>query len=565
METEARNERPGIDRRTFVAGAAVVGAAAATTAMLAGCTDDKPNDGEAGDGGSTGSTTGRAVTYYINQPACIDPYDLQESEGTAVSSNLFDSLTEFDYRSSKLVAAAAESWEISEDATVFTFNIRQGCKFHNGEDVTAASFKYAWERMCNPNTTDSPSVISYHIDRVVGYDDMIEGKATELAGVKVLDDYTLEVTLSEPFADFVVVASHPALAPLPTSGIADDYDTFSRAPIGNGPFMMDGEWVDDQYIRTKRFPDYYGEKAKIDGCDFVIISDPDTAYVEFQAGSLDFTMIASGQIEATKAQYGESSDGYTVNPGSQTLLGAESSTYYFVMNNEDEYFSNPDLRKAVSLAINRQAICDTIFEGTRTPADGIVPPGIGGYKPGAWEFAKYDVEAAKKALADAGYPGGAGLPQVTLSCNSGGGHEPILQMVQADLSVIGIDATLETMEWATYLDALQHGNYQFGRLGWIADYPIMDNFLYPLFFTGTGDNRAQYSNKEFDKKIVEARSITDTDKRLEAYHAADAIVAAECVVAPVMFYRHHHVGSANVKNFYYGPNNVATLNEVELA
>jgi len=561
MEQE-KKESKKLNRRTFVAGAAVVGAAAASSAALVGC-DTGGGAGGGGGGGTEG--LGRTISYYINQPACIDPFDLQESEGTAVSSNLFDSLTYFDYRNKQLIGAAAESWEISDDATVFTFAIRQGCKFHNGEDVTAESFKYAWERMCNPNTADTPSVISYHIDKIVGYDDMIDGKATELKGVKLVDDYTLEITLIEPFADFVMVVSHPALAPLPTSGIADDYATFSRAPIGNGPFMMEGEWVDDQYIQVKRFPDYYGDKALIEGCDFRIISDPDTAFVEFQSGALDFTMIAAGQIQSTVDTYGKSPDGYTVNPGKQTLLGPESSTYYFVMNVKDPVFSNPDIRKAVSMAINRQAICDTIFEGTRVPADGIVPPGIDGYKAGAWQYAKYDVEAAKKALEDAGFPGGEGLDTIKLSCNTGGGHEEIMQMVQGDLAAIGITAELDTMEWATYLDALQNGNYQLGRLGWIADYPIMDNFLYPLFYTGTGDNRSQYTNPDFDKKLIEARTITETAARLAAYQEADALLAADAVIAPVMFYCHHHVGSDSIKDCFYGPNNIAALNEVTIA
>jgi len=551
----------GIDRRTFIAGTAAAGAVAATSGILAGCGGSGTGSGTNAGGGNN---LGRTIKYYISQPACIDPFDLQESEGTAVSANLFDPLTKYDYVKGELYGAAAESWEISDDATVFTFKIRKGCKFHNGETVTAESFKYAWERMCNPATSSTPSVISYHIDKIVGYSDVIDGRTTALEGVKVLDEYTLEVTLVEPFADFIMVVAHAALVPLPTSGIADDYATFSRSPIGNGPFMMDGEWVDDQYIRTKRFPDYYGETAKIEGCDFVIVSDPDTAFIEFQAGNLDFSQIASGQIESTKTSLGESVDGYTVNPGAQALLGAESSTYYFVMNTKDEVFSNVNIRKAVNMAINRQAICDTIFEGTRKPADGIVPPGIDGYEAGAWDVSKYDVEGAKKALVDAGFPGGEGIPAIKLSCNSGGGHEEIMQMVQADLSVIGIKAELESMEWATYLDALQQGNYQFGRLGWIADYPIMDNFLYSLFYTGTGDNRSQYSNPAFDKKIMEARSITDTEARLAAYKEANAMLAKDAVVAPVMFYCHHHVGSDALKNFYYAPNNVAALNKVEI-
>ncbi|MCL1798888.1 MAG: ABC transporter substrate-binding protein [Eggerthellaceae bacterium] len=545
-----KEPRIKLDRRTFVKGAAAVGVAALAAPALSGC----------GVGGGRGGT----LRYYINQPACIDPFDLQESEGTAVSANLFDSLTYYDYRAQELVGAAAESWEVSDDATVFTFKLREGALFHNGEPVTAQDFKFSWERMCNPNTADEPSVISYHIDKVVGYDAMLEGTATELVGLKTLDELTFEVTLSEPFADFVYVASHPALGPIPSGGAADDFATFSRAPIGNGPFMMDGTWVDDQYIQVKRFDDYYGEKAKIDGCDFLIFKSPDTAFTEFQAGNLDLSMIANGQIESTKAAYGNSVDGYTANPGAQTLMGAESSTYYFVINLEDKFFASKDVRRAVSLAINRQAICDTIFEGSRTPATGIVPPGIEGYRPDAWPYAKYDIEAARQALADAGFPGGEGLPPIKLSCNSGGGHEEIMQMVQADLAAIGIKAELDSMEWASYLSALQNGNYQIGRLGWIADYPIMDNFLYPLFYTDNGDNRSGYSNKEVDEKIIAARAITDTAERIKLYQEVDDILGEDAVVVPVMYYCHHDVASDRVKNLFYGPNRITALAQAEL-
>lgn len=562
MSDEKKIKESGkVSRRTFVAGAAVVGAAAIATSALSACsTGDNGSTSTTSDGTTTDSEpTGGTIRYYINQPVCIDTFNVQESEGTQVAANLFNSLTRYDYPTQKLTAAAAESWEVSDDATVFTFKLVQGAKFHNGDPVTAKDFKFGWERICNPKTTSDPSEISYHIDKIVGYEDMLKGNATELTGLKALDDYTLEVTLSEPFADFVMVASHPALGPVPSGGAADDFNTFFRSPIGNGPFMMDGDWVDDQYIRVKRFDDYYGDKAKIDGCDFLIIKSPETAFTQFQAGDLDFTMIANGQIAATKNQYGVAGDGYTINPGQQTLLGAESSTYYFVINQDDELMKDKNVRKAISLAINRQAICDTIFEGTRIPAGSIVPPGIDGYREGSWAYSKYDVDAAKQALADAGYPNGDGFPEITLSCNSGGGHEEIMQMAQADLAAIGITAKLDSMEWATYLQALTDGKYQIGRLGWIADYPIMDNFLYPLFYTGNGDNRSHYTNKDVDTQLMAARSITDADARIKAYQAVDDILGEDCVVVPVMFYCHNRVGSDVVNNFFFSPNMIANL------
>jgi len=368
-----------MDRRSFVAGATVVGVSALATSMLAGCggssssasSSASASASTSGSASASGSAAEKIIRYYINQPVCIDTFDLQESEGFQVAFNLYDPLTRFDQLSKKLVGMAAESWEITDNGTKFTFKLRQGATFHNGDMVTAKDFKFAWERICNPKTTDEPSVISYHIDKIKGYDDMIEGKATELSGVVAKDDFTLEVTLVEPFADFVYVVSHLALSPLPSSGATKDFLGFGKAPIGNGAFMIDGKWMDDQYIRLKRFDEYHGEKAKIDGCDFLIFKSPETAFTEFQAGNLDFTQIANGQITSTVAQHGLSTDGYTVTPGNKALLGDESSTYYFLMNHKDPLFADKNVRKAVSMAINRQAICDVIFEGSRGPADGM--------------------------------------------------------------------------------------------------------------------------------------------------------------------------------------------------
>jgi oligopeptide transport system substrate-binding protein len=159
---------------------------------------------------------------------------------------------------------------------------------------------------------------------------------------------------------------------------------FGEMPVGNGPFKMSEPWKHNQFIKVERNENYYGDAAYLDGVEFKIFKDPETAYTEFEAGTLDFTQIGEGKINDAVAKYGESPDGYTVNPTKQVLLGAETSTYYLIMNNENEYLKNKDLRRAISLAINRQAICDTVFDGTRDPADSILPPALAGYKPGAW-------------------------------------------------------------------------------------------------------------------------------------------------------------------------------------
>jgi peptide/nickel transport system substrate-binding protein/oligopeptide transport system substrate-binding protein len=529
---------------------------------LAGCAKKT----EEGTGGGTGNkpVKGGTLSFYLNEPAFIDPFNAQESEGVQVVSAVFDSLVDFDPITSKIKPAAAESWESNDDATVWTFHLRKGAKFHNGREVKAEDFKYAWERICNP---ENKSEISYHLSAVKGYDEMQEGKAKELEGVKVLDDYTLQVTLKEPFADFEYVVGHPALAPVPKEELdtPEKAKAFLDKPIGNGPFMMAEPWAHDQGIKLVRFDDYYGEPAYLDGVDFKIFKDEETAFLEFKAGNLDFTSIPSGQLKATIEQYGESPDGYTVEPGKQVLTGPELAVYYVILNNKDKVFSNKTVRQAFSLAINRQAIVDSVFEGTRDPATGIVPKGVVGYQDGAWPYAKYDKEQAAKLLADAGYPGGKGLPQITLSFNSGSGHEAIMELISSDLKALGVNVKLDGQEWAQYLDKLDAGEFQMGRLGWIADYPVMDNFLYPLFNSKSADNHSFYVNPQVDSLIAEARKTPDAAARIEKYREAERMIGEDAPVIPIVFYKHGRVGSDRIRDFVYGPMGIAALDKAWIA
>jgi peptide/nickel transport system substrate-binding protein/oligopeptide transport system substrate-binding protein len=518
---------------------------------------EEPVEGE--EPAESGVTKGGTFNFYISEPAFIDPINLQESEGTQVGQAVFDSLVEFDPITSEVLPAAAESWEPNEDATVWTFNLVEGAKFHDGSDVTAEDFKFAWDRICNP---ENESEISYHLAVVQGYDEMQEGTATELSGVKVVDDYTLEVTLNYGFADFEYVVGHPALAPVPSDGVTE---AFGDMPIGNGPFMMAEPWAHDQYIEVVKFDDYYGDEPNIDGVYFNILADQDTAFLEFEAGNLDFVPIPVGQIQAAVDTYGESPDGYTLNPGEQVSLGAEQAIYYLLINNTDPALQDPKVRAALSLAIDRQDICDKVFEGTREPATGIVPPGIVGQSANAFPYSKYDVEAAKQMLADAGFPNGEGFPTISLEYNTGSGHEDILQLVQEDLKAIGVDGELVGSEWAQYLDKLGAKNYQVGRLGWIADYPIMDNFLYPLFKSDSSDNYSFYVNEDVDAMLDEARTTVDDDARVALYQEAESIVGEDSAVIPMFYYRHTRVASDRVNDGVYSANGLFTFDTVWLS
>jgi len=548
-------------RMSFV----VLAACALVLGVVAGCA---PSGGTTGGGTTTGAKSGGTMSFYIGEPAYIDPYNTQESEGTEVEQALFDSLTRVDpLDPTKLGPGAADSWTANADATVFTFKLNPNGKFADGTPVTAQDFVYAWTRIVDPTTVNTltkkadPSIISYHLSFVVGFDALAAGKTKVLPGVKAIDPLTFEVTLSKPFADFPFVCAHPALAPVPQKLVENGVEAsgtvvpFGEMPIGNGPFKMAEPWQHNQFIKIVRNDNYAGAKPYLDSVLFKIYKDTEAAYTDFVAGNLDFSPIGTGKIKSAQDTYGTSTDGYTVNPGTQVLLGAENATYYLIPNLNDPIMKNPNIRKAISLAINRQAICDIVFEGTRQPADNIIPPGIAGYKPGVWADTKYDVTAAKQALVDAGYPGGKGPDgkqlAIKLSFNSGAGHEPIMELVQSDLKAIGITATFDSSEFAVYLKQLDAGQFQIARLGWIADYPIADNFLYPLFQSKSGDNKSKYNNPAVDTALDAARKTVDTAARISAYQAIDATIAADNAVLPMMFYKHTRVGSKRLHNFVW--------------
>ena len=334
----------GVSRRTFVKGSL----AASALAALAAC--GKNNNGASANGGTVKASEGGTFKYYISDPVAIDHYNLQESEGTQVGHVLFDSLVEWDWDKSDVKAKAAESWEINDDNTVFTFHLKDA-KFHNGDPVTSESFKRGWQRLVD-TTMATPGEIGYHLAPVVGYDEMAAGEATELTGLTCPDDKTFVVTLKEPMADFLAVCCHPGLAPAPQAAI-DDAANYLLAPIGNGPFMMDGKWESGQYINVKRFDDYYGDKPALDAINFSIQKDPKTAYSELEAGNMDFCQIPTGRFAELTEKYGSSVDGYTISPSRQTLAGAEASVYYLAVTpsawpSTARTSSTPSLRASVS-------------------------------------------------------------------------------------------------------------------------------------------------------------------------------------------------------------------------
>ncbi len=507
--------------------------------------------------------TGGTFIYSIKKPTSIDPYNAKQIEDFQIVANIFDSLVSINPLTFGVEPAVAEKWKSNEDATVWTFTLRKGTKFHNGREVKAADFKYAWERIVSPKT-EPPSEIPYHLSAVEGFDEMQEGRASELSGLRVLDDYTLEVTLSYSLADFIYIVGHPSLAPVPKEEVEKDTKAFIEKPVGNGPFMLEEPWKRNEYVKVVRFGEYYGQKGFLDEVIFKVFGDEVTSFLEFQEGNVDFSEVPVGEIDTAVKKYGEGE--YKASPGKDLLLGTEAATYFINVNNGNPVLRNVDVRRAISLAINRAAIVKTVFGRARKPATGLIPQGVVGFKKGVSKYSRYDPEEAEKLLEKAGYAGGQGLPTLKLSFDTGAEHEQVMKVIQTNLKDVGINVELQGMTWREFLNHRQDGKHVLARDGWVFDYPVMDNMLFLLFHSNNiGDeNASRYSNPRVDEILLKARTDTNEEERVKLYQEAENLILDEAAVIPIVFYTHHHIVSKRVRGFVFSPLLLANMEDVWL-
>jgi oligopeptide transport system substrate-binding protein len=519
-----------------------VGAAVIAVVVLAAAMCCLLFAGVAGGAEIAGATTlGGTLNVGIAEPWGLEPMFLADADSTQVGQALFDSLTAYDPLTNEVIPAAAASWETNDDATVWTFHLVQGATFHDGSPVTAGDFIYSWNRLWKLQPD-----LSYLLGAVAS------AKRSTLSGLRAKDDYTLEVTLSYPYADFATTVAHPALAPVPKAYVQKNARQFAEAPIGNGPFKMSGVWNHNQSIHLIKYAGYYGDRPNIDGVSFTIFPDDDAAFAAFRGGTLDLSNVPVGELQECKKEYGVSHDGYTAQPGKQTLLGPVAATWYVLFNMDDPLLQNADLRRAISLAIDRERICTAATGGMYAPADNLIPPGVPGYEAGAWAYSAYDPAQAEAALAAAGYPQGEGLPTIELLCGSWNNYPLLMTAIKEDLAAVGIEANLTVLDLfydrktPGFADLVFGRQFQVAHMSWIADFPLIDNFLRPLLSTAGSDNYGGYSNPLVDDALALARAMTDASSRMAAFQQINRQIGEECPVVPIGYYRTPRVASERV-------------------
>ncbi len=459
-----------------------------------------------------------------------DPPTLDVAHGTDTRSatillKVFDGLVQYEPTTLKVVPAVARSWIISKDGRLYTFTLRNNAFFHNGRKVTAHDFKYSFERILNPKTASERVWVLSPIQGATAFE---SGKAGEVSGIRALSDSILELRLETQFAPFLGQLCMEAASVVPREEVEKGEDWLQH-PVGCGPFRL-ASWSRGNEIVLERFDRFYGDSIKYAGIRFKILPSVDVAFQQYLSGDLDFLdEIPQGRVAELRTQRPAE---LSVWP----ILGI----YYIGFNLDRPPFKdNLNLRRAFCRAIDRQAMCDAIFEGMAEPAQGILPPGIEGFDSTIAGYA-YNPQEAKRLLAEAGFPEGKGLPGIRLWFNQNERHRKVAQYMQSLLAEIGVKIELKEMEWGTYLGALQEGEPELFRLGWVADLPDADNFLYPLLHSseiGKGDNFSHFRNTEFDALIASARATTKAAERVDLYRKADRLASEQAAWIMISYSR----------------------------
>jgi oligopeptide transport system substrate-binding protein len=509
-------------------------------------------------GGGGEAANDLPVRMEIGEPQKgLVPTLTSESEGGEVLNALFTPLVEYDANKQPVPSALTESINTT-DNKVWTIKLKPGFTFHNGEKLTAQSFIDGWNYGANQ---DNAQDANYFFARIDGYADLNPGEGKEVTaktmkGLKAVDELTLEVTLADQFSQFSTMLGYTAFYPLPKAAFGPDGKVtkeFEASPVGNGLFKMTKPYRKgtDQTIDLVRFEEYAGPKPKIDKVQLKLYTSIETAFNDLRAGNLDLMdNMPPSAISVAKSQL-----------GAQYLEQADAGIGYIGFPLEtNPAFRNPDVRKAVSMAIDRKTIADKVFSGTRAPADDFINPAIAGYRQGAGgETFVYDPAKAKALYDEAGGP-----KTLELAYNTDGGHKEWMEAVGNNLrSALGITVNMKPYEqFAAILDDLEQRKFTGAfRMGWAIDYPSAENFLTPIFGTGaieTGSNYGGYSNKEFDELLVKGDTAKTAEESLKFYQQADDILIKDLPYIPVYFYRLNAAQSQNVKGL-----KVNLLNQIE--
>ncbi len=519
--------------------------------VLSGCPSTKPN-------GSTNTATTAAtaeatatgtLNLYGTDPYTLDPATSSEATSGEYILQIFSGLLMLD-DNLKPVADITKSWAISTDGTVYTFTLRNDVKFHDGRAVTATDFKYSWERACNPSTGSVTA--GTYLGDIVGAKDMLAGKATSLGGVKVVDNYTLQVTIDKPKSYFLYKMAFVATFVVDKNNITTG--EWWRKPNGTGPFKLKS-WTKNQSLILERNDSYYGDKARVASVNYQMLSGVPMRL--YETGSIDVTGIGSDYIDMVTDDAGPYLAQLSVLP--------ELSFSYIGFNCAKPPFDDVNIRRAFSMAIDKSKLTSLVYRDMVQPAAGILPKGLPGYSD-QLQGLDFNVTEAKALIAASKYGSVANLPPITITTTGwGGATSGDLQAIVYEWKQnLGVDVTIRQLEPERFFYNLQTELDEMYYTGWVADYPHPQNFLEVLFRSDSQYNYGRYDNAEADALLDKAGLETDPAKSLAIYQQVEQIMVDEAACLPLWFGKSYLLIKPYVKGYLPTAMGWTKLNKVSV-
>lgn len=525
--------------------------------LLSACGSEKPqNIADVTTGSSSAAASSAAaapaekqeMTFVLNNiPDGLDPGVTNNSFAQYVLINCFEGLVTYDETGS-LVGGSAESWDISDDGLVYTFHLRDGLKWSDGTPLTAQDFVYSIQRVLTPATA------AQYVSMVTGYvknaQEFYDGTATaEDLGVKAIDDQTLEITLIQPTSYFIDVLSMWVYDPVQQATVEANGDSWTSSPesyVCNGPFKVTGMSLNENVILEKNENYWDAENVTLEKLTFRYILDNSTALTAYESGEVDgIISVPSSDYARLKAEKA----GLQVYPSYGTV--------YYNINCEAEPYNDPLVRKALCLAVDRQALIDNVVQVDAQPAYSFLAPGYSvdgkDITEGRSDYglsATADVEAAQAALAEAGYPNGEGFPTLKLSYYQDDTVKKIVEaMAEMLKSNLNINVEVSSNDWAIFYEDVQQGNYEVAAMGWSADYLNPMSFL-PLFKTGDSSNNSFYSNPEYDALVEQVMSEGDAAAAAELTMQAADLASNDYCCLPLYYKANSFLMHDNITGYY---------------
>ena len=554
-----------ISRRNFLKVAGVSAAALGLAACGGSKSGSTATSGSAAGSTAGGTNTAGFTVQYGSNPETLDPALNSAIDGANTIITIFEPLLLIN-ENNEVIGGQAESWEASEDGLTWTFTMRDGLKWSDGTDLNAKDFEYSFKRMVDPNTAAPYAETCLGMidgfEEAAGFPDA-DGNPTvdpnpEALNVKASEDgKTLTIVLSYPCSYFDKMAAFATMSPVQQATVEANGDSWCTSPdtfVSNGPYMIT-DWTPSERIVLTKNPNYVGgwDSSKIvsDTITLLLLEDSSASFAAYNSGEAQLIKdVPTDEIPSlTKAEDG--GDFYV-----DTILG----TYYVSLNLQRDAFKDAKVRKALSLAIDRDYVANTIMQGTYSAADSIVGPGIvdeSGYfhDNGNAPYISADYEAnlaeAKKLLEEAGYPNGEGYPTIEYSTNDAGYHVPLAEYLQQAWGDLGITLTINKMEWSSFTPARRAGEYDVARNGWVMDYNDPSNML-DLFCSGNGNNDGKYANPDFDAAI-DASRVADSAEHFAQLHKAEDILMEDMGCLPIAYYNDYWLQSPTLKGTWHSP------------